>query len=180
MELLRVTAKALGFDFENLADSYATFLGNAKGSALEGDPARGMFLNFSLGAKAMKLDSESIKGSLRAISQMISKGKITAVITSYSIHYTKLYEDVMRKDPEVLALLNMQTRGTVANLDLGPRTGEVSQFVGHVAPNLPVYVYSDYYHDAAGNVTPFMDPKAVVLTSSRYEGTRAFGAILDP
>jgi len=78
MELLRVTAKALGFDFENLADSYATFLGNAKGSALEGDPARGMFLNFSLGAKAMKLDSESIKGSLRAISQMISKGKITA------------------------------------------------------------------------------------------------------
>lgn len=86
--------------------------------------------------------------------------------------------DVMRKDPEVLKLLDTQTRGTEGNTMKFVRDGEYVEWVGRIGGNLDIYVYSDYY-DVNGVATDFLDSKSVVLTGPNVMGYRCFGAIAD-
>lgn len=87
--------------------------------------------------------------------------------------------DVMRKSDEVKALLDLNTRGTDATLRTGLAANSEIEYVGNLGPDLAVYVYSDYY-EVDGVVTPFLDPKDVVLTGPGIDGYRCFGAIQDP
>lgn len=86
--------------------------------------------------------------------------------------------DVMRQSDEIKAQLDINTRGTVVNVNTGLREGLEVEFVGNLAPNLPVYVYSDYYTEG-GTSVPFMNPKDIVLTGPNVMGYRCFGAIQD-
>lgn len=87
--------------------------------------------------------------------------------------------DVMSKNAGVLAQLNTQVRGTNANLTTGVREGTDVEYMGRLSGNLDVYVYNDYYQNAAGDVVPFMSSKDVIMTGPAVNGVRAFGAILD-
>lgn len=87
--------------------------------------------------------------------------------------------DIVRKDDEIKEQLDLNTRGTVANLNTVVRDGAQVDYVGNLGPNLPVYVYSDYYEDETGASVPILDSKSVVLTGPNVQGVRAYGAIQD-
>lgn len=89
--------------------------------------------------------------------------------------------EVMREDDEIREMLKLDLRpyNNGVNLNLGIREGLDVEFVGTLSGTTPVYVYSDFYHDADGSVVPFMDPRDVVLTGPNIQGVRCFGAIQD-
>lgn len=85
---------------------------------------------------------------------------------------------VMRKDAELLKLLDTTIRGSNDVLNRSLRTGEEAELVGRLG-NLEVWVYSGYYQDASGAAVNYMSPKDIVLTGPNVMGVRAYGAILD-
>jgi hypothetical protein len=87
--------------------------------------------------------------------------------------------DVLLKDAEVKAQMDIMTRGTVVNVNTGVREGQQIEFMGKLSPTLEVYRYTDYYEDTDGSFQPFLDPKSAVLTGPNLQGIRAFGAIQD-
>jgi len=87
--------------------------------------------------------------------------------------------DVMRKDDEIKKQLDLNTRGTDANIRTGLAANSEIEYVGQIGPDLAVYVYSDYY-EVNGTAVPFLDPKDVVMTGPGIDGYRCFGAIQDP
>ena len=88
--------------------------------------------------------------------------------------------DEVRKDDEIKRLLDLNTRGTDANVRTGIAANSEIEYVGNLGPDLAAYVYSDYYETADGTVVPFLDAKDVVLTGPGVMGYRCFGAIQDP
>ncbi|KAF0812787.1 hypothetical protein IGB42_02630 [Andreprevotia sp. IGB-42] len=68
----------LGLDFRSTADSYAKFAAATRGSSLEGQAARDVFEGVARASAAMGLSSEESGRALLALTQMISKGRITA------------------------------------------------------------------------------------------------------
>lgn len=86
--------------------------------------------------------------------------------------------EVMRKNTDLLKLLDTQVRGTDGNFRTGIREGTEVEYMGRLSSSLDVYVYSDYYEEG-GSIVPFMSPKDIVLTGPNVDGVRAFGAILD-
>lgn len=85
---------------------------------------------------------------------------------------------VMRKDPEILAEMDLNRRGTEVSVKTGLLpTGEV-RYAGTLGGGIEVWVYKDYY-TVNGAVTDFMSPKDVVLTGPNLQGYRCFGAIVD-
>jgi len=90
--------------------------------------------------------------------------------------------EVMRQDSEIREMLkadSYRANSGGVDLNLGMREGLDVEFVGRLSGTLEVFVYSDYYQLADGTVTPFMDPRDIVLTSPSVEGVRCFGAIQD-
>lgn len=87
--------------------------------------------------------------------------------------------EAMRKNGDLLKLLDTQIRGTNGAFETGVREGGDVEYVGRLSSSLDLYVYSDYYQDASGTEQPFMSSKDVVLTGPGVDGVRAFGAILD-
>lgn len=87
---------------------------------------------------------------------------------------------VMKADSEIIELLNKNYRnGDSANLNLGPQSGEIAQYMGKIGVQ-DVWVYNDNYEDSTGATVPFMDSKTVVgLNPAGVQGIRCFGAIMD-
>lgn len=85
---------------------------------------------------------------------------------------------VMRRDPELLKLMDKTIAGSTHEMKRGLiGTGEV-RWVGMFDGQLDMYVYNDFYK--VGNTTvPFMDPRDIVITSPAINGYRCFGAIQD-
>lgn len=75
---VRDEAKRLGLEFLPLADSYKGIAAASKGTALEGETTRKIFTGISDAAAALGLSGDQASGALLAISQMISKGKVSA------------------------------------------------------------------------------------------------------
>lgn len=82
-------------------------------------------------------------------------------------------------DAKVKEQLDLNTRGTNADLNRGLRSGEYVEYLGRLGPNLELWVNSDFYELADGTAVPFLDPDTVVLTGPNVMGVRCFGAILD-
>lgn len=87
--------------------------------------------------------------------------------------------EIVRKNADLVKLLDTQNRGTDANFRTGIREGLDVEYMGRLSGTLDVYVYSDYYQDSSGTAVPFMSSKSLVLTGPNVQGVRAFGAILD-
>lgn len=87
--------------------------------------------------------------------------------------------DVMRKDPEVLKQLDVNTRGTVMDLKIGIRDGDLVEYIGKLSNTLELWVNSDYYELPNGDTVPYMASGEVLLSGPNVNGVRAFGAIVD-
>lgn len=86
----------------------------------------------------------------------------------------------MRKDAEVKDMLDINYRGeTGVTIQRGITPPAEVRYVGDIAKGVQVWVYKDYY-TVNGVVTPFMDPRDVLLCGPGFNGYRCFGAILDP
>lgn len=75
---LRTESEKLGLQFVTNASQYAKLAAAAKGTALEGQATRDIFLAVSKAATVLGMSVADASGSLLAIQQMISKGKVSA------------------------------------------------------------------------------------------------------
>jgi tape measure domain-containing protein len=78
LAFIRQTAQQLGLEFNSTAASYAKFAAASRGTALEGQQTREVFVGIAQAATALGLSSEETAGALTAIQQIISKGKVSA------------------------------------------------------------------------------------------------------
>lgn len=85
----------------------------------------------------------------------------------------------MAADPAIMELLDTNIRGSSAELNRGPQQGETVEYMGRLDGTLDIYLYRDYYENAAGTAVDFMDPGDIVMTGPNVDGVRCFGAILD-
>lgn len=70
--------RRLGLDLNTATDSYIKLAAAAKGTAINSDQVKQIFEAVSMAATALGLDAATAQGALVAISQMMSKGKVTA------------------------------------------------------------------------------------------------------
>jgi tape measure domain-containing protein len=73
----RIT-KQLGVDFNVTAESFAKFAASSRGTALEGEATRQIFQSLANAGAQLGLRSDELSGALVAVSQIMSKGKVSA------------------------------------------------------------------------------------------------------
>ena len=79
MEWLRATSDKLGQNFWQLAEAYKGIYAASQKTTLEGQAeVRNIFESITMAGTALGLSGDQVKGTLRAIEQMMSKGKIQA------------------------------------------------------------------------------------------------------
>ncbi len=78
MAFVRQTADELGLSLFDTASAYKNLAASARGTALEGRAAQDVFRAVSEASTALGLSMEDTQGALTALSQMISKGKVSA------------------------------------------------------------------------------------------------------
>lgn len=78
MAFVSDTADRLGIGLEATAGSYAKLAAAARGTALEGEQTRQIFLGISEASRVLGLSTDQTQGALTAIEQIISKGKVSA------------------------------------------------------------------------------------------------------
>lgn len=71
-------AKDMGLNLAALEGSYKDILAASKGTSLEGENVRKVFLAINKASAVLGMSADDTKGSLRALSQMISKGNVQA------------------------------------------------------------------------------------------------------
>lgn len=78
LSFIRDQAQRLGLEFDSTAASYAKFAAAGRGTALEGQQTREIFVGIAQASTALGLSSEETAGALTAVQQIISKGKVSA------------------------------------------------------------------------------------------------------
>lgn len=78
LEFLTKISNKYGLNLNSLTDSYTKFFVATKNTNLEGEETRRIFDSVSKSAAVMALSSEDTEGALKALGQMISKGKVQA------------------------------------------------------------------------------------------------------
>lgn len=78
MGFIRDTAIELGLDLQSAAFSYAKLSAATKGTGIEGQATRNIFVGLSQAATALGLDAETTNGAFVAFQQIASKGKVQA------------------------------------------------------------------------------------------------------
>lgn len=76
MQYVNTTAKTLGLNLTALESSYKGILAASKGTALEGKAIQKVFTAVSQASAVLGLSADDTKGTLYALSQMISKGTV--------------------------------------------------------------------------------------------------------
>ncbi len=78
MSFVLETARELGLSFGPAVEQFARLAAAARGTALEGRGVRDLFVAMGEAATVLGLSTQDTEGALRALQQMLSKGKITA------------------------------------------------------------------------------------------------------
>jgi len=78
MAFVRAEADRLGQSLPVVSDAYKGILASSKGSNLEGEKTRKIFTAIMEATTALGLSADKTQGSLYAVSQMMSKGKVAA------------------------------------------------------------------------------------------------------
>ena len=76
MEYITETSKYLGLDLQSAAHQLAKLQVAAKGTELEGQGVRDIFEAIAMAGTAMGLGAEQVAGSIYAVQQMMSKGRV--------------------------------------------------------------------------------------------------------
>lgn len=77
MEFARDTANRLGLDLLSTAQAYAKLAASTKGTTLEGEATKTMFLGVASAAATMGLSADQVNGVMLALSQIASKGVVS-------------------------------------------------------------------------------------------------------
>lgn len=77
MSFLRRSSEELGLDLQKSAQQFSKLAAAAKGTAIEGQATRDIFLGISKAAVSLGLSSDEAAGALLAIQQIVSKGKVS-------------------------------------------------------------------------------------------------------
>lgn len=77
LDWIRRNAELLGIEFGVLANQYTKFAVAAKGTNLEGENTRKIFLAVAAAARVNKASNEQIEGTFLALEQMVSKGAVS-------------------------------------------------------------------------------------------------------
>ncbi|WEK03264.1 MAG: tape measure protein [Candidatus Devosia phytovorans] len=78
IDFLRQTADTLGVSFGTLADEYGKFAVAADSANFTVDETRKVFLSVAEAGRVNKLSQDQLSGTFLALTQMMSKGKVTA------------------------------------------------------------------------------------------------------
>lgn len=78
LEFTRQTAKDLKLEFQPLIKTYARLVASSKNTELEGQRTRNIFLGVATAARVMQLGADEVGGSIKALEQIISKGRVSA------------------------------------------------------------------------------------------------------
>ncbi len=71
-------SERLGLVFESSAEAFVGFMAAARGTSLEGQKIRDVFVAVAEASTALQLSSDQTKGALLALQQMISKGTVSS------------------------------------------------------------------------------------------------------
>jgi len=77
-EFAKKVSNELGLELMHTAAGFAKFAASTKGSKLEGQLARDVFISVSKAAVGMRLSTEQVEGVFNALQQMMAKGKVQA------------------------------------------------------------------------------------------------------
>jgi len=77
-EYLSGISQKLGLSLQSVTSGYSTIAAASKGTAMEGQTTTAIFEGISSAAATLGMTGEQAEGSLLAISQMMSKGKVSA------------------------------------------------------------------------------------------------------
>lgn len=78
ISFLRKESEKLGLQFVTTADQYAKLAAAAKGTTLEGQKTRDIFLGVAKAGTVLGFSADQTAGAINALQQMISKGKVSA------------------------------------------------------------------------------------------------------
>ncbi|MEZ5537645.1 MAG: tape measure protein [Thiolinea sp.] len=78
MDYIRQVANDLGLEMLSTAKSYSLWAASAKGTVLEAQAQKKIFEAVAQASRVLNLSVDDTNGTLRALSQMISKGKVQA------------------------------------------------------------------------------------------------------
>lgn len=78
MEFLNHQVDRLGLELRTAGDDFGQLAASAKGTTLAGQGTRDIFTAVAEAASVLKLSADDTSGAIRAISQMMSKGKVQA------------------------------------------------------------------------------------------------------
>lgn len=78
MEFLKKTTDELGISLLAAGTGYAKFAASTKGTQLEGEQTRKIFTSVSKAARALALSADDTAGIFRALTQVVSKGRVQA------------------------------------------------------------------------------------------------------
>lgn len=76
LDYIRRNADRLGVEFGQLAEEYTKFAAATKGTNLEGENTRKIFIRMAEAARVNKLSFDDLQGTFRALTQIASKGKV--------------------------------------------------------------------------------------------------------
>lgn len=116
-DYLQGQAERLGFAFEPLAMAYSKFGIAAKSNGLSLEETRYIFEGFAEGARVAKMSTEDFDGALKAVEQMLSKGKIQA---------EELRQQLADRLPGAMAIAAEAFGGSMEELSKAMEKGEVS------------------------------------------------------
>lgn len=116
MDWLRREAARLGIEFGALADEYTKFAVAGNISGFSDDSIRKVFTSVSEAGRVNKLTLDQVKGTYLALSQMISKGKVSA---------EELRQQLGERLPGAMSLFANALGVTTSELDAMMKKGEV-------------------------------------------------------
>ena len=114
---IRREAQRLGIEFGTLADEYTKFAVATKTSGFGDDATRKIFTSVSESARVNKLGLEDIKGIYLALSQMVSKSRITA---------EELRAQLGERLPGAMKLMANALKVSVSELDAMMKAGKAA------------------------------------------------------
>jgi len=78
MSFVRKSAEDLGLDLKTSADQFSKLTAASRGTVLEGQATRDIFLSIAKASTVLGLSADQAGGALTAVEQIISKGKVSA------------------------------------------------------------------------------------------------------
>lgn len=127
LRFVRDESERLGLSFDRTAVSYAKFIAATKNTAIEGEAARKVFSGVSEAVTALRLTAEQSSLIFLALTQMMSKGRVTSEELSRQLG--EHLPGAVRLTAEAMGmttaqLLDMMEKGDLMSADVLPKLAE--------------------------------------------------------